>query len=105
MYLTDDPADVPNDSRARQALAGCTLGVCPAGDGLCGDATNNGSLSIADAWTILNASVHTGGPCDEAVCDVDSDGVVAATDAFAVLMSVVGVAVETAVCAPGTAEP
>jgi hypothetical protein len=103
IYLTDDPADVPNDSRARQALAGCLLGICPGGDGLCGDATDDGALSVADVLMILDASVNGSDSCQKAVCDVDSDGVVGATDALTVLMWVVGIEVEAA-CASDTAE-
>ncbi len=105
LYLTHDPGDVPNDERARQALVHCSLGTCRTENGLCGDATQNGELSVADAWTILNVSLHGSEACTNAACDVDANGVISATDALAVLQWSVGIEVDATVCEPRPAQP
>jgi hypothetical protein len=55
LFLTEDPTALPNDSAATEALEDCPFGGCE--DDVCGDANANRSLSIADAWMILNAAV------------------------------------------------
>jgi hypothetical protein len=88
ILLIDDRHAVPNDHAAELALEACPFGGCD--DSVCGDATANRVISIADAWMILNAAVGSGDYCRLSACDVNGDGAVQAWDAIAVLHSMVG---------------
>jgi hypothetical protein len=68
---------------------------------LCGDATNDGARTAADALVILRRAVGFDVACPSSVCDVDDDGAVRAGDALRVLRSAVGVETELACAGQG----
>ena len=99
LFLTDDAAAVPNDSVAREVLDECPFGACNSPQ-TCGDATNNGLVTIADAWTILHSAVGLDRFCRLSVCDVDGNGDVQTSDALTVLRATVGaISPDTFACA------
>jgi len=93
LHLTTDPDSVPQDEDAEAELDPCPVGDC----GTCGDSNGNGTISIADAWFVLKSAVSLGF-CSYAVCDVNADGRIQATDAAIVLAHAIGDRSRTLVC-------
>jgi cysteine-rich repeat protein len=101
LFFTRDSGFVPDDTEARIGIDVCREKSCggAAGTSLCGDATDNGVISIADAWLILNAAVSLGSECSFAVCDLDGNDSIDSSDARRALEAAVGVDV-TMGCRP-----
>jgi cysteine-rich repeat protein len=102
LFVTQDPSVVPTDADAEVALEICPQGICLGDDGtdVCGDATNDGRVTVVDAWSILTASIGVAEACGLAVCDVDGNDAVNATDALVALRVSVGVDVDALSCKP-----
>ena len=64
---------------------------CP--DTLCGDASEDGTITATDALVILNGAVGLL-ECDLSICDVSGDSAVTAIDALMVLKKAVGADIE-----------
>ncbi len=65
----------------------------PPPGGECGDLNDDGRISIADALSLLQATVALPGPCVpfiDTLCDADGDGTLTLNDAIRVLKVVVG---------------
>jgi cysteine-rich repeat protein len=93
LFLSRDSNFVPDDTEARIGIDVCRDKACggAAGTSVCGDATDNGVISIADAWLILNAAVSLGSECSFAVCDLDGNDSIDSSDARRALEASVGV--------------
>jgi len=65
---------------------------------LCGDANDDGGLTVVDALMILQAGVGAV-PCEPCRCDSDGSGAISATDALLILSLSIGVDEEVA-CPP-----
>ena len=72
-----------NPTRFFAVLVLCLLAATPAAAqplGLCGDADDNGSVSVTDGVTILSAAAGLDVECDPAVCDFDVNDAITLTD-------------------------
>ena len=102
LFLTDDPSAVPTDADAEAALEVCPQGIC-AGEPApytCGDANDDGIVTVVDAWSILTASISVAKACGLAVCDVDGSDSINATDALFALHAAVGLGSADLACEP-----
>ncbi len=85
----------------------CDDGVCNSGagpGGSCGDPTNDGLVTEADALAALLSAVGITSDCPLATCDVNNDGNATAIDALMLLNYAVGVD-EDLDCSSGEASP
>ncbi len=58
--------------------------------GVCGDADQNGSLTVTDGVNVLRSAAGLDSPCIAARCDVDNSGAVTVTDGVNVLRGAAG---------------
>lgn len=67
---------------------------------VCGDADDNGAVTVSDGVNVLRAAAGLDGPCRDNVvaCDVDGNGAVSVTDGVRVLRAAAGLP-ETFTCA------
>lgn len=70
---------------------------------MCGDITDDGSLTVRDAYLILRAGVGLPSKCTLHVCDYTGDLEVTSSDALAVLRAAVGLTTDP-MCPPEDAE-
>jgi len=70
-------------------LAWAMATAAPAGAQLCGDADDNGSITVTDGVTVLRAAAALG-TCDLTRCDVDGSGDITVTDGVNVLRAAAG---------------
>ena len=52
---------------------------------ICGDANNDGDITVGDATSALRVAVQLPGTCPLAVCDVNADDRLSVTDAVNIL--------------------
>jgi len=71
------------------ALAWAVTTAAPARAGICGDADDNGSITVTDGVIVLRAAAGLGA-CDLVRCDVDGSGAITVTDGVNVLRAAAG---------------
>ncbi len=57
---------------------------------ICGDANNDGDISVSDGVDALRAAAGLSSQCTLAICDVNADGSVTTTDAVNILRNAAG---------------
>jgi len=79
---------MPSSRSISAALAACVLVACSAltaAAQVCGDADNNGTVTVTDGVQALRAAADLSTVCTPARCDVDGSGAVTVTDAVLIL--------------------
>jgi hypothetical protein len=57
---------------------------------ICGDANNDGDISVSDGVSALRAAAELPSTCPLAVCDVNADGRITVTDGVNILRNAAG---------------
>jgi len=99
---------MPSSRSIVAALAACFLVACSvlaAAAQVCGDADNNGSVTVVDGVQTLRAAAGLPSNCDgNSNCDVDGNGTVSVTDGVNVLRKAAGLTITEACVANANSE-
>ena len=68
--------------------------AAPAAAQVCGDADQNGTVTVTDGVQTLRAAAALDSTCTDAVCDVDGSGAITVTDGVEVLRLAAGISVD-----------